>query len=45
MRIMRTVGTIGIAKALFDQARRPENRARIKNAVAKVRSRGSGAAR
>jgi hypothetical protein len=38
MKLMRTAAMIGIAKAVYDQARKPENQARIKEAVAKARS-------
>jgi hypothetical protein len=39
MRIMRTAAYIGIAKKLYDEARKPENQRRIKSAVATVRER------
>jgi hypothetical protein len=42
MKLMRTVAVFGIAKKVFDESRRPENRARIKSAVDKVRDRRSG---
>ena len=39
MKIMRGVAAVGIAKKVFDEARKPENQARIKQAVAKVQER------
>jgi hypothetical protein len=39
MRIMRTAAYIGIAKKLYDEARKPENQRRIKKAVTAVRER------
>ena len=36
---MRGVAAVGIAKKVFDEARKPENQARIKSAVAKVQER------
>lgn len=36
---MRTVAFAGIAKRLYDEARKPQNQARIKSAVSKVRER------
>jgi hypothetical protein len=39
MKIMRTAAYIGIAKKLYDEARRPENQRRVKQAVATVRER------
>ena len=39
MRIMRTAAMLGIAKKVYDEARKPENQARIKSAVAKVQDR------
>ncbi len=35
---MRGVAAIGIAKKVYDEARKPENQARIKSAVEKVRA-------
>jgi hypothetical protein len=43
MKLMRAAAVVGIAKAVYDQARKPENQARIKEAVAKVRSSRRGA--
>jgi hypothetical protein len=34
MKIMRTAAYIGVAKKLYDEARKPENQRRIKHAVA-----------
>jgi hypothetical protein len=39
MKIMRTVAAAGIAKKLYDESRKPENRARIQAAVEKVKAR------
>ena len=39
MRIMRGVAAIGIAKKVYDEARKPQNQARIKSAVDRARSR------
>ena len=39
MKIMKGVAAVGIAKKVFDEARKPENQARIKQAVAKVQER------
>lgn len=39
MKLLRTMAVVGIAKKLYDESRRPENQARIKDAVAKVRER------
>jgi hypothetical protein len=38
MRIMRTVALAGVAKKLYDEARRPENQARIRAAIAQVKA-------
>ena len=38
MKLMRAAAAVGIAKAVYDQARKPENQARIKAAVAKART-------
>jgi hypothetical protein len=48
MGLLRTAAMIGIAKVVYDQARKPENQARIRSALAQATSaynRGSGAAR
>ena len=39
MRIFRLAATIGIAKKLYDEARKPENQRRIKHAVDSVQAR------
>jgi hypothetical protein len=39
MKIMRTAAYIGIAKKLYDEARKPENQRRIKSAVTAVQER------
>jgi hypothetical protein len=39
MKIMRTAAYVGIAKKVYDEARKPENQRRIKSAVASVRER------
>jgi len=36
---MRTVALAGVAKKLYDESRKPENRARINAALAKLRQR------
>jgi hypothetical protein len=38
MKLMRAAGMASVAKMVYDQARKPENQARIKRAVAKARS-------
>ena len=39
MRIMRGVAAIGIAKKVYDEARKPHNQAKIRSAVDRARSR------
>lgn len=39
MKLMRTVALAGVAKKLYDESRKPQNQARIKAAVEKVRER------
>jgi hypothetical protein len=39
MKLMRTAALAGIAKKLYDESRKPENQARIKSVVEKVRER------
>jgi hypothetical protein len=39
MKLMRAAAYAGIAKKLYDVSRKPENQARIRSAVAKVRER------
>jgi hypothetical protein len=38
MKLLRSATAIGIAKTVYDQARKPENQARIKDAVEKLRA-------
>lgn len=40
MKLMRTAAMLGIAKKFYDESRKPQNQARIKAAVDKVRQRG-----
>ncbi|MET0930528.1 MAG: hypothetical protein ABWX74_13495 [Aeromicrobium sp.] len=40
MKLSRGIVAVGIAKKVYTEARKPENQARIKSAVDKVRSRG-----
>lgn len=37
MSILRKIAAIGIAKKVYDEARKPQNQQRIKDGVAKVR--------
>lgn len=39
MKLMRTAALAGIAKRLYDESRKPENQARVKAAVARLRER------
>ena len=39
MKLMRTAVLAGAAKKLYDESRKPENQARIRSAVEKVRNR------
>ncbi|MFC7495338.1 MULTISPECIES: hypothetical protein [unclassified Nocardioides] len=39
MKLMRAVALAGVAKKLYDEARKPENQARIRAATDKVRER------
>jgi len=41
MKLLRGVAAVGIAKKVYTEARKPENQARIKSAVAKARARGN----
>jgi hypothetical protein len=41
MKLMRAVAVAGIAKKLYDEARKPQNQARIRAAVDKVKARRS----
>lgn len=45
MRLLRSAGAIGIAKVIYDQARKPENQARLRALVEKARERRAGSAR
>jgi hypothetical protein len=38
MSIMRKVAALGIAKKVYDEARKPQNQARIKAGVARVQA-------
>ena len=38
MKLMRAAAVVGIAKTVYAQARKPENQARIKGAIARARS-------
>lgn len=40
MGLLRTFAVAGIAKKVFDEARKPENQRKVKEAVEKVRGRG-----
>lgn len=40
MKLMKTAALAGIAKKLHTESRKPENQARIRSALAKVRGRG-----
>jgi hypothetical protein len=39
MKLMRTAALLGVARKVYTESRKPENQARIKAAVAKVRER------
>ena len=39
MKLMRAVAAAGVAKKLYDEARKPQNQARIRAAVDKVKAR------
>jgi hypothetical protein len=39
MKIARSIAAAGIAKKLYDESRKPENRARMRDAVDKVKAR------
>jgi hypothetical protein len=45
MRLLRSAGAIGIAKVIYDQARKPENQARLRALVEKARESRSGGTR
>ena len=38
MKLMRNAAALGAAKMVYDQARKPENQAKLKAAVAKARA-------
>lgn len=40
MKLFRSVAAIGMAKKLYDEAQKPENQRRIREAVDKVKARG-----
>ncbi len=40
MGMFANLAKLGVAKKVFDSARKPENQQRVKEAVAKMRSRG-----
>ena len=42
MKLMRSAALAGVAKKLVDEARKPHNQAKIKEAVSKVQARRSG---
>ena len=44
MKLMRTAAMAGVAKKVYDEARKPHNQAKIKDAVAKVQARRNGGA-
>jgi hypothetical protein len=39
MKLMRSAAAIGLAKKVYDEARKPENQRRIREAVEKARAR------
>ena len=45
MKLLRTAAMAGIAKKVFDEARKPHNQAKIQNAVNQLKNRGSGGSR
>jgi hypothetical protein len=44
MKLIRTAALAGIAKKVYDEARKPHNQAKIKQAVEQVKARRSGGA-
>ena len=42
MKLVRGAAALGAAKMVYDQARKPENQARLKSAVAKARESRKG---
>jgi hypothetical protein len=45
MRLLRSAAAMGIAKVVYDQARKPENQARLRALVEKAKERRAGGAR
>ncbi|NPD04346.1 hypothetical protein HN031_06550 [Nocardioides sp. zg-1308] len=45
MGMVKKLATLGIAKKVYDEARKPHNQAKIKEAVRKVQERRSGGKR
>jgi hypothetical protein len=39
MKLIRSAAALGVAKKLYDEARKPKNQAKIKSAVDRARSR------
>ena len=42
MKLLRSAAAIGIAKRVFDEARKPHNQAKIKAAIDRARSKRNG---
>ncbi|WP_164519507.1 hypothetical protein [Nocardioides ferulae] len=42
MKLLRSAAALGVAKKVYTEARKPENQARIKSAVDKVKNRRGG---
>ena len=42
MKLMRNAALAGMAKKIYDEAKKPENQRRIKEAVAKAQAKRSG---
>ena len=42
MKLMRSAALAGVAKKLYDESRKPQNQAKIKEAVAKVQAKRKG---
>ena len=42
MKLMRTAAMAGVAKKVYDEARKPHNQEKIRNAVASVKAKRSG---
>ena len=45
MKLMRTAAMAGVAKKVYDEARKPHNQQKIREAVASVKARRSGGKR